>query len=350
MLLSQCLDLQAPSQQVVKLRKMKKFDPAPRDDEEFTALCDALIAPHKAVWQCMLETGQSTDDLWAHWTSVAEEVGLALGCLNLSPESHHALTCAPETADRGQGTDHMLKHTTLGPPHTTRQGGSRTKLLSKIQATMGCLRDLIRWGRKMARWEGGNNKKKAKKPLVTLGSTPIDVEQAWNAACRRMKKLGQAVRSDLELQDIHHLSPDPLCEVPRPIPSLTDVMRHYDKLQSLGRKLAKREATERIAKWKKKMNIAWSESPRDIYAWIKDDSSTLLLMLKDRETGEPTSNISRMDNILHDAWDKVMRKYADRAEPDPEIFLRKYAPFFLGGASSRSSLTLQCLSPHCRPS
>ena len=130
---------------------------------------------------------------------------------------------------------------------------------------------------------------------------------------------------------MHHLSPDPLCEVPRPIPSLTDVMRHYDKLQSLGQKLAKREATERIAKWKRKMNIAWSASPREIYAWIKDDSSAPLLMLKDPDTREPTSNVDRMDSILHEAWDKVTRKYADQAEPDPEIFLRKYAPLFFGG-------------------
>ena len=184
------LDLQAPCQQVVKLRKMKKFDPAPREDEEFVALCDALIAPHKTVWQRMLETGQSIDDLWAHWTWVAEEVGPALGCLDLSPEMQTALLCAPETADRGRGTDHMLKHTTMGPSHTTRQGGPRTKLLSKIQATMGCLRDVIRWGRKMARREGGNSKAKAKKPLITLGNTPVDVVQAWNAACRHMRKLG----------------------------------------------------------------------------------------------------------------------------------------------------------------
>ena len=111
---------------------------------------------------------------------------------------------------------------------------------------MSDLRDVIRLGRKMARREGGNCRAKAKKPLITLGNTPVDVVQAWNAACRRMRKLGQAVRGDLELQHLHHLSPDPLCEVPRPIPSLTDVMRHYDKLQSLGRKLAKREATERM--------------------------------------------------------------------------------------------------------
>ena len=334
------LDLQAPCQQVVKLRKIKKFDPAPREDEESIALCDALIAPHKAVWQRMLETGQSTDDLWAHWMWVAEEVGLALGCLDLSSESQTALPCAPKTADRGRGTDHMLKHTTMGPSHTTRQGGPRDKLLSKIQATMGCLRDVIRWGCKVARREGGNCRATAKKPLSTLlCNTPVDVMQAWNAACRRMRKLGQAVRDDLELQDLHHLSPDPLGEVPRPIPSLTNAMRHYDKLQSLGRKLAKREATERIAKWKKKMNVAWSESPRDIYAWIKNESSAPLLMLKDPDTGEPTSNVNPMDNILHEAWDKVMRKYVDQPEPDPEIFLRKYAPFFGGGGGQRMQTT-----------
>ena len=61
-------------------------------------------------------------------------------------------------------------------------------------------------------------------------------------------------------------------------------------------------------------------------------------MLKDPDTGEPTSNVNRMDNILHEAWDKVMRKYADQAEPDPEIFLRKYAPF-LGGGGQRMQTT-----------
>ena len=206
---------------------------------------------------------------------------------------------------------------------------------------MNSLRDVIRRGRKMATREGGNCRAKAMKPLITLGNTPVDVVQAWNAACRRMRKLGKAVRVDLELQDLHHLSPDPLCEVPRPIPSLTDVMRHYDKLQSLGRKLAKREATERIAKWNKKMNIAWSESPRDIYAWIKEDNSAPLLMLKDPDTGEPTSNVNRMDSILHEAWDKVVRKYAGQSEPDPEIFLRKYALFFLGGGSGCKPLHSQ---------
>ena len=125
-------------------------------------------------------------------------------------------------------------------------------------------------------------------------------------------------------------------------------MRHYDKLQSLGQKLAKREATERIAKWKRKMNIAWSASPRDIYAWIKDDSSAPLLMLKDPDTREPTSNVDRMDSILHEAWDKVTRKYADQAEPDPEIFLRKYAPFFWGGGRRMQTTPLTGARPRKR--
>ena len=47
-----------------------------------------------------------------------------------------------------------------------------------------------------------------------------------------------------------------------------------------------------------------------------------LVMLKDQRTGEPASNVQRMDKILHESWDKVMRKYADAPEPDPDKFVQ----------------------------
>ena len=50
-------------------------------------------------------------------------------------------------------------------------------------------------------------------------------------------------------------------------------------------------------------------------------------MLKDPETGGPTANVNRTDEILHESWDKVMRKYADFPEPDPDIFVQKYRSF-----------------------
>ena len=115
------LDLQAPCQQVVKLRKIKRFDPAPREDEEFIALCDTLIAPHKTVWQRMLETGQSTDDLWAHWAWVAGEVGLALGCLDLRIADRTAL-CTQNGRQRSRHRPHAQTHHPGPVPHHTLGG------------------------------------------------------------------------------------------------------------------------------------------------------------------------------------------------------------------------------------
>ena len=37
--------------------------------------------------------------------------------------------------------------------------------------------------------------------------------------------------------------------------------------------------------------------------------------------------MNRMDEILHESWDKVMRKYADSPEPDPDVFVQKYRSF-----------------------
>ena len=48
-----------------------------------------------------------------------------------------------------------------------------------------------------------------------------------------------------------------------------------------------------------------------------------MVMSKDPETGGPTTNVDRMDGILHESWDKVMRKYAHSPEPNPDVFVQK---------------------------
>ena len=50
-------------------------------------------------------------------------------------------------------------------------------------------------------------------------------------------------------------------------------------------------------------------------------------MLKDPETRGPTANVDCMDEILHESWDKVMRKYADSPEPGPDVCVHKYWNF-----------------------
>ena len=60
---------------------------------------------------------------------------------------------------------------------------------------------------------------------------------------------------------------------------------------------------------------------------MKNEFQPPLVMLKDPRTGEPISNVQRMDEILHESWDKVMRKYADTPEPDPDKFVQQYSHF-----------------------
>ena len=68
------------------------------------------------------------------------------------------------------------------------------------------------------------------------------------------------------------------------------------------------------------MNQAWLGRPKDVYRWIQNEYQPPLVMLLDPETQQPTSNVNRMDDILHASWDKVMRKYAHAPEPDTEFF------------------------------
>ena len=50
-------------------------------------------------------------------------------------------------------------------------------------------------------------------------------------------------------------------------------------------------------------------------------------MLQDPRTGESTSNVQRMDEILHESCDKVMRKYTDTPEPGRDNFVQQYSRF-----------------------
>ena len=37
--------------------------------------------------------------------------------------------------------------------------------------------------------------------------------------------------------------------------------------------------------------------------------------------------MNRMDEIVHESWDKVMRKYADSPQPNLDVFVQKYRSF-----------------------
>ena len=222
----------------------------------------------------------------------------------------------------------MLIETRLGPSKATTRGAPRTRLLSKIQSALGTLRPVIRWTRKVI---GPSNlhsaTRKATQKLTQLGVIPLQVRQDWDTGCRRMHKIGKLVREDLCLQVLVHLSPDPTALVPRPLPTLVDIMSLHDSLQQLGRPYARQQERERLCKWRDKMGDAWLVRPKEVYKWIKNEFQPPLVMLKDPRTREPASTVQRMDEILQESWDKFLRKYADTPEPDPDKFVQQYSHF-----------------------
>ena len=85
------------------------------------------------------------------------------------------------------------------------------------------------------------------------------------------------------------------------------------------------------------MDQAWLDKPKEVYKWIQNEYQPPLVMLLDPETDQPTSNIPRMDEILHESWDQVMRKYTDTPEPDVHAFAQKYDQFLIKNARMQAN-------------
>ena len=125
----------------------------------------------------------------------------------------------------------MLMEATLCPTKTTKSGAPCTKLLSKIQSALGSLRLVVGWAPSRLRHRGIEayrhfRRQKALQSPTLLGPMPQQAICDWDAACRRMRKIGRLVRNDLSLEELQHLAPDPHPPMPRgPPPPLE---RHHD--------------------------------------------------------------------------------------------------------------------------
>ena len=332
--------LDAPLQKVIKMRKLPPFLPPPRSEEDAQKISETLLRPHQDEWEQLL-LGGDVNAIWAQWTWLAEEVGMALSCTHLTIDTPAPeLPFAPKATPRGRGTERMLQETTLAPRSIAPTGGPRTRLLSKITGTLGALRTVIQWQRSQAGIKGkkvpASARRKARQ-IFRPGAIPKQVELSWKAACRRMRKVGSAFREDLLLHEFVALAPDPTLPSDRPLPALVDTMHTYDQLCLLGKKYARHEERARLEKWKAKMDSAWMDKPKEVYKWIQNEYQPPLVMLLDPDTNQPTSNIQRMDEILHASWDKVMRKYADTPEPDVRAFALKYDRFLEKGARMQAN-------------
>ena len=84
-------------------------------------LMNPLIAELRPEWDRMLGDPQcGVNDLWMVWTRLAEEVVLIMAMPNFEEvvRTRGCLPLAPQTAQRGRGTESMKQHTTLAPGKT----------------------------------------------------------------------------------------------------------------------------------------------------------------------------------------------------------------------------------------
>ena len=206
-----------------------------RPEEQRRNLEDCLLSPLAADWEAVLESAD-VDAVWAYWTWAAEEASLALSDPELQPQQVDpacplpvAPRAAPSTAQRGRGTDALVRQVRMCPRQQPVTGLPETAPLARLHAAVGALRPVLNWRRTAPA-----------RPHVP----PRAVEQAWRGARRRI----QAVRA-LRLP-----GSDALPDLPRlgevPIPAAEHLEATIRDLQRLVRDQARREDAARTSAWK----------------------------------------------------------------------------------------------------
>ena len=295
--------------------KKKSFRPLDLTSsiEDPEDLMNPLLERLRPEWEEMLEDPLcGVDDLWKAWTRLAEEVILimAMPGYEEAVQEQEYLPLAPPTAQRGRGTEAMKQRTTLAPCKTEPSGAPRTKPLKIVTAALGALATIAAWRRKVGRC-----------PLGTVGQHPREVVSCWNKVQKQLRAL-ERMRTTGEL--LSNVPAAPPVEAMN-VPGLAEAADLHDWLRHVGDLQAAREAMDRKEAWRRWVAKAWNQKPGDIYRWLKGECHVPVLMLRSK-AGEVTGNLKEMDELLHESWDPVMRKYANAAtpEPDPEIFMRRY--------------------------
>ena len=319
------LALARAGQRVLKTVRLDPFEVRAMPPGVAENIVAGLLGPHVEGWRLLLQQ-RDVNGLWARWTWLAEEMGLALSDLALQDAAGRgeplSLPYAPPTVKRGRGTEAMVREVDSGPAKTSKGRGVRTTPLMWVTGALGSLRTVIEWGRRTVR-----ALPQGPEEGVLLGlhgmSPPVHVLTCWRAACTKCGKLDRWLRD--EAPDLADFLP-PHCGGDYPLlPPLVAVVEQYDGVVALGRAYARREERRRVALWRTRMEEAWAQSPGKVFDWVKGKVDAPLVMVADPDDGgKPCASIEGMDEILHRAWDPIMRKYADRPEPCPQEFQRRY--------------------------
>ena len=108
------------------------------------------------------------------------------------------------------------------------------------------------------------------------------------------------------------------------IPSWSALHALMGELERKGGQQAAIEEAARIREWQAWMKEAWQVQQGAVYKWIREDVYSPPVCVVARPGGSLTSNIEKMGRLLHNAWDPVLRKYADAQEPDLQGFIAEF--------------------------
>ena len=76
--------------------------------------------------------------------------------------------------------------------------------------------------------------------------------------------------------------------------------------------------------WREWLDDATSTDQGTVYRWLRGDDPTPPVVFLPREDGTARSQIPEMDALLQRAWGPIGRKYADRPQPDVNLFMGAY--------------------------
>lgn len=274
------LDLHIPRQTVSKLRRLADPKLLELLPDQVLATANDTAAPHLSAFSSAL-AADNVEQAWQIWTRVAEATLLAL--------SH-----PPDKPESGRGTSKMMVTTTMQPRRRTTQGAPKSMPIRHGTAALASLRTV----------------QSHQRHYNCPGTWPTTMLQAWNAAAHHLRQ-AQALAPGLEWP----LLPN--------APSLDCITAVVAALRELVQKLVRVEEANRVAAWKSWMADCWSHAPRQVFSWIKQKEWGQVSLLQ-RPDGTHTGNIKEMDGMLHAAWDPIMRRFAERPEPDPALFMQHY--------------------------
>ena len=227
---------------------------------------------------------QHPQDRWIQWNKWAED--FLLQACEGEIEGPTKAYCG-----RGRTFDPTPKHRTA---KQSKEGDALTVSQRRLTKNVGRLEECRLW---YVRSNGG--------------VPPHDVCNCWSKARKELRVLldDDSLQQDMPSEE-----------------ALVDLCRAVRVKVST---LADRVKRKRLEDWRQRLRDAWHNAPKAIFKYCKDEQYRKMTALKN-EDGKFTANAEEMDTLLHEAWMPILRRYAEKPEPDWGAFREKFAEDIAG--------------------